>query len=209
MFELIEAVILSDFLIFIVFALMLAAVTAWALQIREYAGYVLGWLIGIFFIIIWVSIAGETEAASLDPEESEVNLNFLEVILPAFMGLILGFGVLFVVRVYGSGSGIRQGITVTILTTTLVGVLFFLATSGEYAQRLIGIFALAFSIGALATFVLRIGSHTPSQPTSSSAPQSPNDSPTIQEANIQNAPSSRLDSIRGYFNNNNDDNGRP
>ncbi len=200
MFDFIQSIILSDFLIFIVFIAMLVAVTSWAFREQEVPGYLLGWLIGIFFIVIYSSLVGD---AGSDPDEeafetAEVTLSAFAVLAPAFGGLIIGFGLLYLVRLW-SGAGTRQSVLIAVMTATLVSFLFFLTTSDEYARRVIGIFALAFSIGSLSTFVFKI---TPSRQRS---PQSSRpgtlSTQEIPEAKINDAyGQNRLESIRRFFN---------
>ena len=206
MFDLIEAVILSDFLIFIVFSIMLGAVTLWTFRENEYLGYALGWLVGIFFIVIYVSVTGDptaTEAVEEVTEDADSRLTLFAVMMPTFLGLLFGFGVLFIVKMY-SGSGTRRSLVIAVLTAILVGVLFFLATADDYARRLIGIFALAFAIGSLTTMVLGVGSGK--QSNKGRAPQqnirppgAPRSTQDIPVARIPEAPESRLDSIRRMF----------
>lgn len=204
MFDLIQSVILSDFMILMVFGIMLLAVTSWAFRLREYPGYILGWLIGIFFIVIYTSLTGDTGQTTTDPAQTtEVTLTAFGVLFPAFFGLLFGFGLLFAVRMYGN-MGARQGILIASLTATLVSVIFFLAVSGDYSRRIVGIFALAFSIGALSTYVLRVGSSSSTPRFSASAVDRPGQIPRgtqeIPEARINESPyQSRLDSIRRFF----------
>jgi len=203
-FDLIEAIILSDFLIFIVFSIMLGAVTLWTLRENEYLGYALGWLVGIFFIVIYVSVTGDptaTEAVEEAAEDTETRLELFAVMLPAFLGLLFGFGVLFIVKMY-SGSGTRRSLVIAVLTAILVGVLFFLATADDYARRLIGIFALAFAIGSLTTMVLGIGSKANAPQNRRQEirpPGAPRSTQDIPVARIPDTPESRLDSIRRMF----------
>jgi hypothetical protein len=154
MFGLIQEILLSDFLIFTVLAGMLLVITSWAFRMGEVPGYLLGWLIGIFFMVIYRSVTGENsqtvaQAAELD---SEVTLSLFTVMFSSLIGLIAGFATLYGVRSFG-GSHVSRALTVTILTASLIIVLFFLSTSTEETRRTIGIFSLAYCIGALSTLV--------------------------------------------------------
>ncbi|MEQ8675002.1 MAG: hypothetical protein RLP44_20085 [Aggregatilineales bacterium] len=202
MFDIIQSVILSDLMILFVFGMMLFAVTSWAFRLGEYPGYILGWLIGIFFIVIYTSLTGDDGQATLEmTDTTEVTLTAFGVLVPAFFGLVFGFGLLFAIRTWGSVSA-RQGVLIAALTATLVSVIFFLAVSGDYSRRVVGIFALAFSIGALSTYVLKVGTSQRSFTASASAARPPmRSTQDIPEAQIDNSPyQSRLDSIRRFFN---------
>lgn len=156
MFELIEDIILSDFLILIVVVAMLVVVTSWAFRTGEYPGYVLGWLVGIFFIVTYRALFGDTSAAEETVETVETRLSFFTVTCPSFIGLLLGFGVLFFIRNFGA-SHARRALTVAIMTALLIIVLFFISTAGQTTRQVMGLFALAFSIGALSNLVVLIG----------------------------------------------------
>lgn len=155
MFDLIEDIILSDFLIFIVVIAMLVVVTSWAFRTREYPGYVLGWLVGIFLIIMYRALFGDGSGAEETVETVERRLSFFTVICPSFIGLLLGFGLLYFIRNYGA-SHARRALTVAIMTALLIVVLFFLSISSQATRQVMGLFALAFSIGVLSNLVVLI-----------------------------------------------------
>jgi small-conductance mechanosensitive channel len=167
MFGLIESILLSQFLIFMVIFAMLLVVTSWAFRAREYPGYILGWLVGIFFIIVYRTVTGgETPAPDAVEEiaeaaqSEEIRLSLFAVLIPSLFGLISGFGVLYFLREFGS-TRTRRSITIAVLTSIVIIVLYFLATTTQYTGRIIGIFALAFAIGALTTIVIGGGSPRP------------------------------------------------
>lgn len=158
--DMIEDIILSDFLILAVLAAMLLVVTSWAFRMREYPGYVLGWLIGIFFIIIYRALTGDDTnllEAQEAAEETGTALSFFGVVFPTMLGLALGFGVMYFSKTLGTTRA-RRGVTIAVLTATMVVAIFFLTTTPETTQRMIGIFALAFAIGALTDLVIGAGS---------------------------------------------------
>ncbi len=147
----IEDVVLSPILIFLAFATMLLLITRAAFSNREVPGYILGWMIGIFFIIIYQSITGgETEAEVV--EETPQQLSFLAVVVPSMLGLLAGFGSIAFLGVVLRGR-VRRSAAVTIITALLIIVLFLVITLSESTVRLFGIFALAYGIGILSTIV--------------------------------------------------------
>lgn len=152
-------IVLSNVVIFIVMIIVLAMLTNWALRLREIPGYILGWLVGIFIIIL-MSISSPTGAVPItDPTISApIQLTFLGVIIPSFIGLILGIGVLALVR-FGNNTPSRIGRALTIsvlLTITLVSA--YLMLQSMLAARLsIAIFLLTFGIGALIHYIFTRG----------------------------------------------------
>ena len=52
MTELLQSIILSDITLFLIVGLMIVLITSWAHSMREYAGYLLGWMIGFLLVLI-------------------------------------------------------------------------------------------------------------------------------------------------------------
>ncbi len=153
----IEQIILSDLLIFIVLLSILGLTTLWSLfRLREFAGYVLGWFIGFFAILVFRAIGGDLGpdvAAAAEPTSA---LTANDIILPSLLGVVLGFGVMFLLSILGDVRAMRAS-TIAIITATSVLMLYFMAVSPAFIRRGVGIFALAFSIGALLHVVLIAG----------------------------------------------------
>ncbi len=152
-------VVLSNVVIFIIMGIVLVMLTNWALRLREIPGYILGWLIGIFVIILLSVMSPSAEAVITDPMVSApVELTFLGLIIPSFIGLVLGVSVLSLVR-FGNNTPSRVGRAMTIavlLTITLVSA--YLLLQSALAGRLsIAIFLLTFGIGALIHYIVRRG----------------------------------------------------
>lgn len=177
MSDLIVSIILSDVTIILVLLAMLGVVSSWAFREKEYPGYVLGWLVGIFFVIVYQSLGGETTSPVPAEElasETNVRLNFFVVLLTTIIGLLAGFGVLTTIQRYGTTRA-RRGLTIAVMTASLIVTVFMLTIAAEELRRVMGLFALAFAIGALSNLViggsnvLRFGSGSsrtaqPSQP---------------------------------------------
>ncbi len=151
----IEQIILSDLLIFIVLLSILGLTTLWSLfRLREFAGYVLGWFVGIFAILVFRAAGGDLGpdvAAATDPNTA---LTARDILLPSLLGLALGFGVMFLLSVTGDTRAMRAS-TIAIITASSVLMLYFMAVSPAFTRKLVGIGALSFSIGALLHVVLR------------------------------------------------------
>jgi hypothetical protein len=160
--SLIEGIFLSDFMIFIIICALLMMVTSWAFRLNEFAGYLLGWLVGIFCIVVYSAVVGGNSVNPTVEEVAEVStlqLSFFAVAFASMFGLIFGFSASFFARISG-GTTIKQArsITIALLTALLVISLYVFATSDEYTRKVMGIFELAFAIGVLTNYVLGGGS---------------------------------------------------
>lgn len=195
MLSLVQDIFLSPLFTLGVLILIFIMLSRWALGLREYAGYTLGWLLGIFFIVVYSALVGDVNP----PPDAGADqpLSVVPVALASFLGFGAGIGTLLLTRA-GYSSRVRQSLTIAALTTTAVIILFMMIVSSYTIQRLIGIFALAFSISAVTLLVVLPSS-------SQSAVRSQDVTP---DAGIQSLdgepdqprsdgpPSSRLDAIR-------------
>jgi hypothetical protein len=153
----IQDIVLSPILIFLMFFVVLVMVTRWANSRREMPAYILGWMIGIFIIIIYQSV---TSGAST-PQEAEIverELSLPSLLIPSALGLMAGLGASaiygYVVRTHA-----RRSVAVAIITASLVTTLFLIVTVSDHDARVFGVFALAFGIGVLGTFVVGGGAN--------------------------------------------------
>jgi len=140
--------------------LAILAITGWTRVLREWAGYLLGWLLGIFFILVLSTLFPVPVAPPVGTPvpPAENTLTFFELIIPSFIGLIVGFGVLFVIRLVGS-SDFRVWRALVV-----AGLLSFTLTAGYLLLRTnisdrwgLAVFALTFAIGALLNFIFTRG----------------------------------------------------
>lgn len=145
-----QDILLSPWIIFMVFSVVFLGLTRWAVfTLKEYAGYGLGLLLGLFLMIVYASLGG----GQVQPLGEPTELDFLQVIFPAFFGLLLGATIMIVVQ-FGKRHSRNKALQVTFLTTLNTVLLILLLIQGPIARRMIGIFALAFGIAALSTQVL-------------------------------------------------------
>jgi hypothetical protein len=158
--NLIEQILLSDFTVFALLALAVLVITNWARTLREGAGYLLGWLIGLFLIIVLSALFPYTVVAPIDPAVPPVQrtLTFFQLIIPSIFGLGIGFGLLFVIRI-GGNSDRRVGRALTV-----AALLSFTLTTGYLILRNpvsdrwgLAVFALTFAIGSLLNFIFTRG----------------------------------------------------
>lgn len=151
MLALVQDIFLSPLFTLGVLLIIFIMLSRWALGLREYAGYTLGWLLGIFFIVVYSALVGDVNP----PPDSGADqpLTVIPVALASFLGFGAGIGTLLLTRA-GYSSRVRQSLTIAALTTTAVIILFMMIVSTYTVQRLIGIFALAFSISAVTLLVV-------------------------------------------------------
>lgn len=154
MTDLIRGLFSSPILTIIVMLGMLTFTTTWAFRQKEYPGYMLGWLVGIFAII--VSQATSDTRSMPAPDETEiaaVTLPLLSVMAMTFFGMGLGGGVLFLLRRFVDKQ-VQRSLYVAFFTAMLVILLYILSSTTGRTNQLTSIFGLAFAIGALATLVM-------------------------------------------------------
>ncbi len=157
--NIIQQILFSDFVVFALMALVVAIISSWAYSLREGPGYLLGWLVGIFLIVVLATLFPYV-APPVDSLGQPVPnpLTFGQLIIPSFFGLIFGFGILLIVRLgVASDSRIRRALTVaTLLSFTLVTGYVILRSSIDQRMGL-AVFILTFAIGALINFILTRG----------------------------------------------------
>jgi hypothetical protein len=119
-------------MIFLELGVVLLLITSWAIRLREIPGYILGWLVGIFMIILLSTLSPGADPLMNVPIQTEpVSLTFLGIIIPSFVGLALGIGVMSLIR-FGSNSPSRIGRALTIailMTITLVSAYLMLQSA--------------------------------------------------------------------------------
>lgn len=184
--ELMRELFLSPVLIVLILFVLFMILTYWALAVlKEYPGYGLGWLVGLFFVVVYVSLGGwQTDGA-----EQNLNspLNIFQVLCPGIVGILLGGALVFALRIGNSYSAAR-GIKIAAMTALGVVLLFLMFMVGVATQRMIGIFALAFCIAALAGIVFLRGTATVAMFSAQAVPG--------EEGGPRTGGFSRLDQIR-------------
>ena len=72
MLQFIQSLLLSEVLIFIVLFAVFGLLTRWAIwRLHEYAGYALGWLLGLFFVFVYSSLM--SSPPTLDRKSTRLN----------------------------------------------------------------------------------------------------------------------------------------
>ncbi|HEX2908581.1 MAG TPA: hypothetical protein VHO69_17045, partial [Phototrophicaceae bacterium] len=150
-----QSLLLSNFMVVTITMVMLVSISVWALRQQEYAGYLLGWLAGIFLMLLLTSLVPAPPPADPNtPLPPPATLSFFGLIFPSALGFVFGFGALILTRMgRSSDSRIGRALTVAVLVsfTLALGYLILLTTADQRAS--FAIFALAFAIGALTNFI--------------------------------------------------------
>lgn len=180
MVQFIQQFFLNPFLIFLILMAVFIVVSIWAIRRRqEYIGYGLGWLIGVFGMVIYGALVGDAEPVAQAEPIIETSMNVLQVTIPSILGIGLGAWTMSLV-VQSRKTGMLRSIIVAFLTALSLWLVFFLLVSAPYppAQRMLGLFAWAFGIGALTMMAIlrQGGTNIPS---------------STQQAAIQNDPAGR------------------
>ncbi|TVR20573.1 MAG: hypothetical protein EA396_10385 [Anaerolineaceae bacterium] len=152
-------ILLSPILIFVVFLFLLLLVTRWAFDQRELPAYALGWMVGLFMIIVYQSLSGEAAPPEPDAVSEAVENGFLTleaILVPSFVGFGAGVTASTIYR-YVAQTHARRSIAVAIITAALVFTLFLILSVSQEASKLFGVLALAFGIGVLGTSVIGAG----------------------------------------------------
>jgi hypothetical protein len=190
MLQLIRDIFLGGLFIFLLQLVVLGFVTYWSVwRLREIPGYALGWLAGFFLIIIYAALIGGNPPSP--PDSPTPPLNFFTVVIPAALGIPVGVGAMFLLRKRNL-SKVRQSLEVAAVTTLVLVVMFFFSIAWPLEKQMIGIFTIAFCVGAVFTWVLYRPHDVSPFFGQTAIPDKP---PTVGQAEGRPA-GSRLDQIR-------------
>ncbi|MEL6309950.1 MAG: hypothetical protein AAFQ52_17545 [Chloroflexota bacterium] len=141
----IELIFLSQAVIFSALTVVFLLISRWAIgTLREYAGYGLGWLMALFFFMVYISLGGTVD----NTPANAAFLTMLDIFIATIMGIFAGVGVLLGFRL-GMQYVRIISLQVAIYTALNLILLVLLVIEGPIAQRMIGIFSLALGIVAL------------------------------------------------------------
>jgi hypothetical protein len=193
--QFIQQFFLNPILIFFILIVAFVVVSVWSIRQRqEYIGYGLGWLIGLFGMVIYGALVGDNEAVAQADPITETAMNVLQVTIPSIIGIGLGAWTMSLV-VQSRKTGMLRSIIVAFLTALSLWLVFSLLVSAPYptTQRMLGLFTWAFGIGALTMIAIarqgsaRIPSIMNPQANPSADPAGRNVTPTRQ------VPSAKID----------------
>lgn len=159
--DFIQQVLFSDFMILGLVGMVILIITIWSNSLKEYPGYLLGWLVGIFLIVM-ISTLLPPPPAPIEgtvPVTTPSTITFFGLIIPSIFGLGLGFGLLYAIRIgaYGN-SKVGRALTVAALMSFSLTAGYVLLRSSTADRWGLAVFALTFAIGALFNFILTRGS---------------------------------------------------
>lgn len=153
--SLLQDIFLSDFVIIMILGGILLLVTWWAWQLRELPGYILGWLVGIFLIIVFAIAMPSARPSVADDLSDAAGINLAALLVVSFIGLAAGFGGLLLIRGGGAESSRAQrSLTVAILVAVPLAASYPLLLTVTATRLLIAIFILTFAIGGMLNFIL-------------------------------------------------------
>lgn len=154
MLEFVEEVILSPFVMFLVLAAIMVGVTSYVFRTKEYAGYALGWLVGILIIIMFEAVTGGA-ATTTGPEEEITfrSLNGFVVVIVSILGILTGYGGVYFIETF-QRTHRRRSVSIALGTGLLVIAMYFILGLSDRTSYIIGLFGLGFTIGALTNRVL-------------------------------------------------------
>jgi hypothetical protein len=154
MIETLQGIILNSWVVGIMLFGAFIVISRWSLvHLKEYAGYALGILVGMFFMLVYISLGGGTNDSTIDPVLVRRTLNIFEVFIATFFGMMFGAVVIIGLRF---GTRFARGVSLQVAFYTALNVilLFMVVIAGPITQRMIGIFALSIGIASLFAMVL-------------------------------------------------------
>ena len=157
--QMLQDIFLGNFMIVLVTIGVLLMVTLWSWRIREFPGYILGWLVGIFMVIL-LSTLWQDSSPPVDslPDSGPTGLDFLTLIFVSAVGLIAGFGALMLIKGgSATSSRVQRSLTIASLVSLPIIGSYLLLLSDHGMRLMLAAFLLAFSIGALLNFILMRG----------------------------------------------------
>ena len=153
----IQSIVLSDGFLIAVLLIAFAIVSRWAIvSLREYRGYALGWLLGLFFIVVLSSLMGESTPPPDAATEIETTLGFGQIIISTIIGGVLALMVIGLSILPGTVM-MARALNVALLTGIGVVVLFLMFIAQDETRRMISIGTLAFGIGMLLSQIILTG----------------------------------------------------
>jgi hypothetical protein len=155
--DFLQQLLLSDVVLFLVVGLVILLLSAWAYSIKEYAGYILGWLIGILLIILMSAFTLNADvAAEISTAPTYIDpVMLFGLLLAAFAGLGLGFALLGIVRGGGqSVSRLKRSLAVAFTNGFTLSAGYLMLISDRSTRLVVAVFVLALAIGAMFNYVL-------------------------------------------------------
>jgi hypothetical protein len=139
-----QDIILNQIVVAIALLIVLGFISTWALmKHQQYPGYGLGWLMSLFFLLIYTIVIDDRSRIG-----SNNDLNLFHIFIASVIGLTFGATVQFT-RNIGANNKRNIAIRVAFYTTLNLILLGLVFLEGRITQNMIGIFGIAFGIALL------------------------------------------------------------
>lgn len=150
----IQSIFLNDLMILLMMGMAGLALTSWAFRYRQYAGYLLGWLVGLFFIVTFSSmVAPAAITGSDDPDYAR--LSIFTVMFAAIFGFITSLVMMVMVRFFVTYTRTTTQTWLTAIGISLIiGSGYLMLITSDTFRLVIAIFVLAMAIAMLLVLVL-------------------------------------------------------
>jgi hypothetical protein len=163
--NLIRAAVVNGFFVYIILLAMVVAATFDTFGNstpkqnygRKVASYVLGWLIAIFGVVMITATQGDALTSAPYNQtmlSDQAPISWATLILPALLGGVSGFGLIFL-SVYFGGVGLAGNLIVTVVTAMSGLMLFLISLATSEIRSYVSIYVIAFAIGALVHIMVK------------------------------------------------------
>jgi multisubunit Na+/H+ antiporter MnhC subunit len=154
--DLLRQFFLSDVVLFGLMGVVMLLISAWAYSTREYAGYILGWLLGVLTIILISVFSIRIDSGGDVPPMDVVQAPFifLSLIIATLTGLgggFVGLGVTSSDRY--RESRVQRALAVAVTTGFTLASGYFMLLSDYTVRLVIVVFTLSLAIGALLSYI--------------------------------------------------------
>lgn len=151
MASIIQALFLSDLVILVIPGFALMAITMWAYTQREVVGYMLGWLIGIFLIIVLSSLFPPATTASATVS---TGLPLVAVLMATLLGLMLSIVPTLAIFMVPLLRARALALLIAMSLSVVIGGGFFMVMITANMRLAVALFILAYAIGLLTLFMV-------------------------------------------------------
>ena len=147
-----QSIFASGWIQIIILIVIFYGFTRWSMEQGAKTGYALGWLIGIFFIVIYGSLFPRTplQVAS----DAPIQLSFMTVLTSSLVGTIIAILIIGITVVLKQ-AWFRQIFATAGITSVLVTMLFMMIMSTTQAKMALTLTSLAFAIVIGFTYIVR------------------------------------------------------
>ena len=153
--QLLQQILLSDAFLFLILGVVMLLISSWAFRIKEYAGYVLGWLLGFLLMIIMSAFSFQATPEIDSGLWAPAPAFLMGMIVAALVGVVLGFAATSLLRANSyTESRIKRGLAVAITTSYSLSAGYFMLITDHSTRLVVAIFVLALAVGAMVNYIL-------------------------------------------------------